>query len=434
MRSIWSWPRPPHFRERAVIDLTDHRGRPRVVVTGVGMQTPAGADLATNWESLLAGRSTAGPIRRFDASDLSVRFGCEVHDFDPVPYLGPKESRRVDRGTQLGFAAASDALADAGDPGADPARCAVVSGTGIGGLITLEEQVMIYLNKGPDRVSPFFVPMMMPNSTPGLIGIHFGWTGPMLCISTACAAGANAIGEAARIIRDGTVDVVIAGGTEAMMMAPAVAAFARMGALSKRNDEPELASRPFDQDRDGFVMGEGAAFMVLERADRATARGARIYGELAGYGVNSDAFHITAPSQGGAGAAACMQLALDDAGIAAADIGHVNAHGTSTELNDAAESEAIRKVFGDAAPPVTSGKGVTGHLIGASGALEAIIALYAAGEGLVPPTANHDRTADDVVPLDVVHGTPRSIRRAPVLSNSFGFGGHNASLVLVPAD
>jgi beta-ketoacyl-acyl-carrier-protein synthase II len=415
-------------------EANDHRGRPRVVVTGVGLHTPAGAGLEANWNTILAGRSVAGPIQRFDPSDLSVRFACEVRDFDPVSYLGPKEARRVDRGTQLGFAAAADALADAGDPGADPARCAVVSGTGIGGLITLEEQVMIYLNKGPDRVSPFFVPMMMPNSTPGLIGIHFGWTGPMLCISTACAAGANAIGEATRIIRDGTVDVAMAGGTEAMIMAPAVAAFARMGALSKRNDEPELASRPFDQARDGFVIGEGAAFLVLERMDRAEARGARVYGEIAGYGVNSDAFHITAPSQGGAGAAACMQLALDDAALTSTDIGHINAHGTSTELNDAAESEAIRKVFGDEPPPVTSGKGVTGHLIGAAGAVEAIIALHSAREGLVAPTANHDQTADDVMPLDVVHGSPRAIPKAAVLSNSFGFGGHNATLVLVPAD
>ncbi len=411
----------------------DHRGRPRVVVTGVGMHTPAGAGLDANWNAIVAGRSMARLVEGFDASPLSVRFGCEVRDFDPVAYLGPKESRRVDRAAQFGFAAAADALADAGDPGADPARCAVVAGTGIGGLHTLEEQVGVYMNKGPDRVSPFFVPMMMPNSTAGLIGIHFGWNGPMLCISTACAAGANAIGEGARIIRDGTADVVVAGGTEASLTAPSVAAFARMGALSKRNEEPELASRPFDAARDGFVLGEGAAFLVLEREDRALARGARIYGRLAGYGVNSDAFHITAPSQGGAGAAACMQLALDDAALEPGEIGHINAHGTSTELNDAAEAQAIRKVFGDTSPPVTSCKGVTGHLIGAAGAVEAIIALKSAAEGLVPPIANHTDLADDVAPLDVVCATPRSIPRSAVLSNSFGFGGHNATLVLVPA-
>jgi 3-oxoacyl-[acyl-carrier-protein] synthase II len=411
----------------------DHRGRPRVVVTGVGLQTPAGIGLEAAWSTLLSGRSVARTIRRFDPSPLSVRFGCEILDFDPVPYLGPKESRRVDRAAQMGYAASADALADAGDPGVDPARGGVIAGTGIGGLITLEEQVKIYLEKGPDRVSPFFVPMMMANATAGIIGIHLGWTGPNLCITTACAAGANAIGEGTRLIRDGLADAVMAGGTECAITPPAVAAFARMGALSKRNDAPELASRPFDADRDGFVIGEGAGMVVLERADRAAARGARVYGEVAGYGTNSDAFHITAPSQGGAGAAACMQLALDDAGLTAADIGHVNAHGTSTELNDSAEAEAIRKVFGDAAPPVTSTKGVTGHLIGAAGAVEAIVALHAAREGMVPPTANHHRLGDDVPEIDVVHGEPRSIPVGPALSNSFGFGGHNATLVLIPA-
>ena len=410
----------------------DHRGRPRVAVTGVGLHTPAGAGLDANWTTMLAGRSAAGPITAFDATGLAVTFACEVRDFDPTSYLGPKESRRVDRGSQLGFAAAVDALADAGDPGADPARCAVVAGTGIGGLATLEQQLEIYRTKGPDRVSPFFVPMMMPNSTAGLIGIHLGWSGPMLCIATACAASANAIGEGTRLIRDETVDVVIAGGTEASLIAPSVAAFARMGALSKRNDDPERASRPFDADRDGFVMGEGAAFLVLERYDRAVARGARIYGEVAGYGVNSDAFHMTAPSEGGAGAAACMQLALADADLAADAIGHVNAHGTSTPLNDAAESAAIRKVFGEPGPPVTATKGVTGHLIGAAGAIEAIVALHAGREGVVPPVANHERLGDDVASIDVVAGEPRVVAPAPVLSNSFGFGGHNATLVLVP--
>jgi len=411
----------------------DHRGRPRVVVTGVGLQTPAGIGLDALWATLLAGRSVAAPIQRFDASALSVRFGCEIPDFDPVPYLGPKESRRVDRAAQMGYAASADALADAGDVGVDPARGGVIAGTGIGGLITLEEQVKIYMEKGPDRVSPFFVPMMMANATAGIIGIHLGWMGPNLCITTACAAGANAVGEGVRLIRDGLADAVMAGGTECAITPPAVAAFARMGALSKRNDEPELASRPFDADRDGFVMAEGAGMLVLERADRAAARGARIYGEIAGYGTNSDAFHITAPSQGGAGAAACMQLALDDAGLTAADIGHVNAHGTSTDLNDSAEAEAIRKVFGDAAPPVTSTKGVTGHLVGAAGAVEAIAALQGARTGIVPPTANHHRLGDDIPEIDVVHGEPRSIPVAPALSNSFGFGGHNAALVLVPA-
>jgi 3-oxoacyl-[acyl-carrier-protein] synthase II len=414
-------------------EYLDHRGRPRVVVTGVGLQKPAGTGLDTVWTTLLAGKSVAGPIQRFDPSDLSVRFGCEIKDFDPVPYLGSKESRRVDRVAQIGFAAAADALADAGDPGVDPARAGVIAGTGIGGLITLEDQVKTYLDKGPDRVSPFFVPMMMANATAGIISIHLGWSGPNLCITTACAAGSNAIGEATRLIRDGLADVVMAGGTECAITPPSIAAFARMGALSKRNDEPELASRPFDQDRDGFVMGEGAGMVVLEREDLAVARGAHIYGVIAGYGTNSDAFHITAPSQGGAGAAACMQLAIEDAGLTAADIGHLNAHGTSTPLNDSAEAEAIRKVFGDSSPPVTSTKGVTGHLVGAAGAVEAIVALQSARLGLVPPTANHQKLGDDVAEIDVVHGEARSIPVAPALSNSFGFGGHNAALVLVPA-
>jgi 3-oxoacyl-[acyl-carrier-protein] synthase II len=412
----------------------DRRDDQRVVVTGVGLHTPAGVGLDATWATLLAGRSVAKPIERFDASAFSVRFGCEMTDFDPLPYFGPKEVRRVDRFTQMGFAAAVDALADAGDPGADPARCAVVAATGVGGLITLEEQVRIYLDKGPDRVSPFFVPMMMPNAAAGTIAIHFGWTGPNLCVTTACAAGANAIGEATRLIRHGYADVAVAGGTECAITPPAVAAFARMGALSKRNDAPELASRPFDADRDGFVMGEGAAMVILERADRARARGAHIYGEIAGYGTNGDAFHITAPSQGGAGAAACMQLALDDAGLVPADIRHINAHGTSTELNDAAEGEAIVKVFGDPAPPITSVKGVTGHLVGAAGAVEAIAAIEAMRTGTVPPTANHERLGDDIPDLDVVHGEARSIPIGPALSNSFGFGGHNATLVVAPFD
>ncbi|MBM3675828.1 MAG: beta-ketoacyl-ACP synthase II [Actinobacteria bacterium] len=415
-------------------DAVDERGRPRVVVTGLGVKVPAGSTVAEAWAVLLAGRSVAGPITRFDPSELPIRFGCEVCDWDPVPYLGPKESRRVDRSAQLGFAAAADAIADAGEIGADPARCAVIAGTGIGGLVTLEEQVRLFLDRGPERVSPFFVPMMMPNATAGIIAIHFGYTGPNLCIATACAAGANAIGEATRLIRDGSADVAIAGGTECALTPPAFAAFARMGALSKRNDDPARASRPFDADRDGFVMGEGAAFVVLERADRARARGARAYGELAGYGTNSDAFHITAPAEGGAGAAACMQAALDDAGLGAADISHINAHGTATQLNDAAEAAAIRKVFGDAAPPVTSVKGVTGHLVGAAGAFEAIVSLLSARDGVVPPTANHEGIADDVAPLDVVHGNPRTIECGATLSNSFGFGGHNATLVVVPAD
>jgi 3-oxoacyl-[acyl-carrier-protein] synthase II len=343
--------------------------------------------------------------------------------------------RRQDRFTLLGFAAAADALADAGELGADPSRCAVIAATGVGGLETMEQNEQVYLERGASRVSPFFVTMMMPNATAGTIAINFGWTGPNLCIATACAAGANAIGEGVRMLRDHSAEVVVAGGTEAGVTPLTISAFARMGALcSSHNDDPEHASRPFDAARDGFVMSEGAAFVILVPLERALARGARIYGEVAGYGRNDDAHHITAPSPGGEGAAACMQLALDDSGLDASQIGHINAHGTSTPLNDAAEAEAIRKVFGhDTALPVTSTKGVTGHMVGAAGAAEACIALLSLRDGVVPPTANLDNI-DDEIGLDVVGGAVREIGRRPVLSNSFGFGGHNAALILAPVE
>jgi len=408
----------------------DHRGRPRVAVTGLGVKSPAGNDVASFWETVLAGRSMAANIERFDTSDLPVRFACEVKGFDGAEYLGPKEVRRVDRNAQLGFAAGIDAFRDAGDTGADPARCAVVAGVGIGGLATLEEQEKVLIERGPTRVTPFLVPMMMPNAAPAIVAMELGWTGPNICIATACAAGTHAVGEGARLIRDGTADVVLAGGAEAVVTPIAIAAFARMGALSGRHDDPASASRPFDVDRDGFVMGEGAAFLVLERLDRALARGARIYGEVLGYGRNADAHHITAPSPGGAGATACMQLALEDAGLAPSAIGHVNAHGTSTPLNDASEAEALVKVFEGAPPPVTSTKGVTGHLIAAAGAVEAVASLLAVRDGMAPPTANHQRS-DPEMGIDVIAGSPRQLS-GPVLSNSFGFGGHNATLVVGP--
>jgi len=310
-------------------ELVDHRGRSRIAVTGMGIKCPAGTTLDSVWTTMRAGKSMAATIDLFDATPLDVRFACEVRDFDPVDYFGPKEVRRQDRVTHLGFAAAADAIENAGELNVDPERCAVVAATGVGGLTTLEENCHIFYEKGPSRVSPFFVPMMMPNATAGVISMRYGFTGPAFCVSTACAAGTNAIGEGVRLLRDGSAEVVVAGGTEAFT-AVTVAAFARMGALSKRNDDPTSASRPFDEARDGFVIAEGAAFLVLESMERALARGATIHGEIAGYGRNSDAYHITAPSPGGAGAARCMQLALDDAGLEPGDIGHINAHGTST--------------------------------------------------------------------------------------------------------
>ena len=412
-------------------EAQDREARSRVAVVGMGVKTPAGSDLETFWATLLSGRSCAARISRFDPSALPVQFAGEVSDFDPLAYLDYKEAKRADRVAQLGFAAAADALADAGDLAADPARCGVVAGTGVGGLMTQEQQEEILFSKGAMRVSPMLVPMMMANATAALVGMKLGWTGPNFCVATACAAGSHAVGEGARLIREGSADVVLAGGSEAAVTPIAIAAFARMGALSGRHDAPELASRPFDVARDGFVIGEGAAFLVLERWDRAVSRGARIYGEIAGYGRNADAYHITAPSPGGVGAAECMRLALADAGIEPSAVGHVNAHGTSTQLNDAAEAEAMVKVFGEYGPPVTSTKGATGHLIGAAGATEAVASFLAMRAGVVPPTANHERTEDELA-IDVVHGAPRPLAAAPVVSNSFGFGGHNASLVLAP--
>jgi 3-oxoacyl-[acyl-carrier-protein] synthase II len=407
--------------------------RPPVAITGMGVKTPIGLDLDSFWAGLRSGRSAGAPIRSWDTSEHPVKFACEIPDFDIGAYLSPKESAHLDRVTQLGFAAAMDALASAGELGADPARIGVVAGTGVGGLLTLEGQIETYVGKGAMRVSPFLVPMMMSNATAAFISIHNGFTGPNFCVVTACAAGANALGEAARLIRDGDADVVIAGGAESSITAVGLAAFNRMTALSRRTDDPAHASRPFDPGRDGFVMGEGAGFCVLESWERAEARGATIYGGIAGYGRNTDAYHITHPSPGGEGAVRCMQLALEDAGMSPSAIGHVNAHGTSTPINDAAEAEAVLKVFGDPAPPMTSMKGATGHLIGAAGAVEAIASVLAIRAGEVFPTANHEETDPALGPIDVVHGSPRPLAAAPALSNSFGFGGHNASLVLIPA-
>jgi 3-oxoacyl-[acyl-carrier-protein] synthase II len=409
----------------------DHAGRPRVAVTGMGVVTPAGHTIDALLSQVVEARSAAAEFTIIDIEGAPVRFGCEVRDFDAESHVGPKEVRRIDRAALFGLGAANDALAMAGNLDVDPARVSVIGGTGVGGLTTLEEQVHVRRDRGPMRVSPFTVPMLMVNATAGLISMRHGFTGVSLCVATACAAGSNAIGEGVRMIRDGSADVVVAGGTEAAITPTAVAAFGRMGALSGRNDDPERASRPFDRDRDGFVIGEGAAFLVLERWDLAEARGARILGEVAGYGRTSDAHHITAPAPGGVGAVACMEMALADAGLSPADLGHVNAHGTSTPLNDAAEAEAVFKVFGPKGPPVTSTKGVTGHTIGAAGAIEAVIALVSASRGLVPPTANLDNP-DVPDGVDVVRGEAREVVKAPAISNSFGFGGHNASLVVVP--
>jgi 3-oxoacyl-[acyl-carrier-protein] synthase II len=297
----------------------------------------------------------------------------------------------------------------------------------------MEGAVLAFADSGPSRMNPFLVPMVMANATPALLAMRLGWCGPNYSVSSACASGAHAVGEGARLIRDGTADVVLCGGTESLITPTAISAFARMGALSTRNDKPPSASRPFDRDRDGFVMGEGAGFVVLESWQSALDRNAHIHGELVGYGRNVDAHHITAPSPGGAGAAACMQMALDDASLSPSAIGHINAHGTSTPLNDLHEAHAIAKVFGHDAPPVTSTKGAMGHLIGAAGSVEVVATVLAVGAGTVPPIANHHHP-DESSELDFVCTVPRSVpAEAAALSNSFGFGGHNVSLILAPA-
>ena len=390
-----------------------------VAVTGRGVVTSLGEGADAFFDALAAGAS--GIVDGLSTASA----------FDPERYMDPRVARRTDRYAQFGVAAADQAATEAALADCDPDRVAVIIGTGVGGLITLQEQCESFLARGERGVSPNFVPMMMPNAAAGAVAIRHGLHGPGFSVASACATGAHAIGEGMRMIERGAADVVVAGGTEFPLTCITLAAFSRMGALSTRNDDPARASRPFDAARDGFVIAEGAGFVVLEPLERALGRGVHVYGEVAGYGRNADAYHITAPSPGGAGAAACMQQALDDAGLGSADIGHINAHGTSTELNDAAEAEAIRKVFGDGSPPVTSTKGVFGHMIGGAGAAEAVVALCSIRDGVVPPTANFEQLGADI-DLDVVSGSPREIGPAPVVSNSFGFGGHNATLVLTP--
>ncbi|WP_426571510.1 beta-ketoacyl-ACP synthase II [Aquihabitans sp. McL0605] len=406
----------------------------RVAVTGMGAITPAGADVATNLETVRAARSAAGPITAWDASAHAVRIAAEVQDFDPTPWVEPRHARRIDRVSLLAIGATEEAIAQAGlEPGEiDPARIGVVIGSGVGGLISIEEQIETRVTRGPSRVSPLLIPMMMANASAGHVALRHGFAGPCMAISTACASGANSIGEGVELIRSGRADVVIVGGTEASITPTSMAAFARMGALSGRNDDPAAASRPFDRERDGFVMGEGAGILVLESEAVATRRGATILGWVVGHASTCDAHHITAPSPDGTAAVSCMSLALADAGLAPGGVAHINAHGTSTPLNDSAEAIAIAKVFGASGPPVTSTKGVTGHLVGAAGAVEAVFGLVSAVAGLVPPVAN--LTDPDVDPdIDLVRGEVRTIQTGPVLSNSFGFGGHNTSLVLAPA-
>jgi 3-oxoacyl-[acyl-carrier-protein] synthase II len=385
----------------------------RVVVTGIGVVAPPGIGREAFWEGLHRPAPTGRTL--------------SVPGFDPAPYFdGPKEVRRADRYLQLGMAAAMEAMADGGEPLADPARRGVVMSTGVGGLNSIEEQVQVRLAKGDNRVSPFLVPMMMANACAAAISMRYGWQGPCEEISTACAASTHGIGYAARLIAWGRCDAVLAGGAESTLTPTAIAGFANMTALSSSG-----VSRPFDTKRDGFVMAEGAAALLLEEREAALARGARIYGEILGAGSNADAYHITAPAPGGTGAITCMQLALEEAGLRPSDITHINAHGTSTPLNDRAEADAITKVFGTPGPAVTSTKGVTGHALGAAGAIEAVAVLLAMQHRAIPPTMHTDEL-DPEMGIDVVLDGPRPWEPGPALSNSFGFGGHNGCLVLGP--
>jgi 3-oxoacyl-[acyl-carrier-protein] synthase II len=384
----------------------------RVAITGLGAVTCCGVGVDALWEGLLHPSVVGG----------------EARGFEPEQWFGPKEVRQVDRFAQFSVAAAAMAVESAGDLGVDPAKAGVVFATGVGGLETLSDQVGVFNEKGARRVSPRLVPMMMANAGAAGISMRLGWRGPSEVICTACAAGTHALAAAGRLIATGRCDVVVGGGSEASMQPVAIAAFGNMTALSTSG-----ASRPFDIRRDGFVLTEGAAALVLEDWDRAVGRGATIYAELAGGASTADAHHITAPSPDGSGAVACMELALADAGITPADVGHINAHGTSTPLNDLAESRAITKVFGEPGPLVTSTKGVTGHGLAAAGAIEAVAAVLTIHHATIPPTAGYEQP-DPEITLRIVHGEPAPWQPTAVLSNSFGFGGHNGCLVLLPPD
>ncbi len=411
--------------------MTEQPQRRRVVVTGIGPVTPVGIGVDDFWKGLRTGRNGVARIERFDPSDLPVQLAGEVKDFQPTDYLEPKEAKRTDRAVHLAVSAAHLAYEDAGKPEIGGERTGVVIATGVGGIETLLQQHKVLLERGPGRVSAFMVPGLMANASAGHVAMHLGLTGPNMCIVTACAAGAHAVGEAYRMVRDGLIDVALAGGTEAAILPLCIAAFAQMQALTK-NADPETASRPFDANRNGFVLSEGACVLVLESEDHARSRSARIYGEVSGYGASADAFHITQPEPSGTGAAIAIRAALRDAGAAPEDVGYINAHGTSTQLNDAAETAAIKAALGEDVArrvPVSSTKSMTGHLLGAAGAAEAATVALAIHDGVLPPTI-HFATPDPACDLDSIPNEAREATVDLALSNSFGFGGQNAVLAI----
>jgi 3-oxoacyl-[acyl-carrier-protein] synthase II len=406
----------------------------RVVVTGLGAITPVGNDVATTWRAIIDGKPGAGPITKFDASKFPVRFACEVKGFDPLQYMDRKEAKRADAYAQYAIAGAAQAMADAAltDPGVyDPDRVGVILGSGIGGLKSFEEQHDIYRERGASKISPFFIPMFIADIAAGLVSMRFNAKGPNYATVSACATSAHAIGDAFRTIQYGDADIVITGGSEATVTPMAIGGFANMKALSERNDSPETASRPFDQTRDGFVMGEGSGIVVLEDYDHAVRRGAHVYAEIVGYGATGDAYHLTAPAPDGEGAQRAMRRAMADAKLEPTDIDYINAHGTSTPANDLNETKAIKAVFGDIAPEinVSSTKSMTGHMLGAAGAVEFIICTLAVRDCVVPPTINYEHPDPE---LDLNYTPNRAVRRDVeiALSNSFGFGGHNVTLAV----
>lgn len=405
----------------------------RVVVTGLGTVNPLGLSTKESWENCVNGVSGVGPITHFDASEWLVNIACEVKDFDPANYMRPPEVRRRDRFEQLATAAAQEALADSGleITEENAPRVGSIVSSAIGGLGTIQNAAFILENTGPRRVSPFVIPMLMPNGASGLICIDTGAKGPALSVASACASGADGIGLAWRLIRGGEIDAAFAGASEATICQVGVASFDRLGAMSRRNDDYSMTPQPFDKHRDGLVMGEGAAILILEEYEHARARGAKIYAELAGYAATADAFHITAPHGEGAGGAAAMQQAIDTAGLNIEEVDYINAHGTATPLNDSSETRAIKTAFGKRAydVPISSTKSMTGHMMGATGALEAIFCAEAIHNGVIPPTIHYE-TPDPECDLDYVPNEARDADVRVAISNAFGFGGHNAVLVL----
>ncbi|MEP6571294.1 MAG: beta-ketoacyl-ACP synthase II [Gemmatimonadota bacterium] len=405
----------------------------RVVVTGLGLVTPVGNNVEDTWTALLAGRSGAAPITKFDPAALSVRFACEVKGFDPLQYIDRKEARRYDLFAQFALGAAHQAVVQAGLEGGfpDPERTGVVIGSGIGGMQTYEDNCRAFITKGQDRVSPFFVPMFIPDIAAGLVSIRYGLKGPNFATVSACASSAHAIGESYKMIRHGSAVAMVTGGSEAAITGLTIAAFANMKALSSRNDAPGLASRPFDLDRDGFVLGDGGAIVVLESLEHARARGATILGEMIGYGMSADAYHITSPAPEGEGAQRALRACLEDGHIDIADIGYINAHGTSTPQGDIAETQAVKKVLGGQVRKLVFGstKSMTGHLLGGAGGLEFAVSLLVATRGVIPPTINQV-TRDPECDLDSAPNVKVERKVDVALSNSFGFGGHNVTLAV----